>query len=80
MNLKSHLWPGLGIGEGAATGIAVAEAYLISFFFIIYFLLDILFIYISSASPKVPYTLPPPCSATHPLPLLGPGIPLYWGI
>ena len=24
--------------------------------------------------------LPPPCSPTHPLPLLGPGIPLYWGI
>jgi hypothetical protein len=23
---------------------------------------------------------PPPCSLTHPLPLLGPGIPLYWGI
>jgi hypothetical protein len=22
----------------------------------------------------------PPCSPTHPLPLLGPGIPLYWGI
>ena len=29
---------------------------------------------------KVPYTLPPPCSPTHPLLLLGPGIPLYWGI
>ena len=26
----------------------------------------------------VPYTLPPPCSPTHPLPLPGPGIPLYW--
>jgi hypothetical protein len=44
------------------------------------FLLDIFFIYISNAIPKVPYTLPPPCSPTHPLPLLGPGIPLYWGI
>jgi hypothetical protein len=29
----------------------------------------IYFIYISKAIPKVPY----------PLPLLGPGIPLYWG-
>jgi hypothetical protein len=45
-----------------------------------YFLLDIFFIYISNAIPKVPYTLHPPCSPTHPLPLLGPGIPLYWGI
>ena len=36
--------------------------------------------YISNAILKVPYTLPPPCSPTHPLPLLGPGIPLYWGI
>jgi hypothetical protein len=48
--------------------------------FLIYFLLDIFFIYISDAIPKVPYTLPLPCSPTHPLPLLGPGIPLYWGL
>jgi hypothetical protein len=44
------------------------------------FLLDIFFIYISNAIPKVPYNLPLPCSPTHPLPLLGPSIPLYWGI
>jgi hypothetical protein len=44
------------------------------------FLLDIFFIYISNAIPKVPYTLPLPCFPTHPLLLLGPGIPLYWGI
>ena len=44
------------------------------------FLLGIFFIYISNAIPKVPYTLPLPCSPTHPLPLLGPGVPLYWGI
>jgi hypothetical protein len=45
-------------------------------------LLDIFFIYISNAIPKVPYILPSPCSLTHPLPLLGPGVPvpLYWGI
>jgi hypothetical protein len=36
--------------------------------------------YISNAIPKVPYTLPLPCSPTHPLPILGPGIALYWGI
>jgi hypothetical protein len=45
-----------------------------------FFLLDIFFIYISNVIPKVPYTLPLPCSPTHPLQLLGPGIPLYWGI
>jgi hypothetical protein len=33
--------------------------------------LGIFFIYISNAIPKVPHTLP------HPLPLLGPGVPLY---
>jgi hypothetical protein len=44
------------------------------------FLLYIFFIYISNAIPKVPYTLPPPCSPTHPLLLLGPGVPLYWCI
>jgi hypothetical protein len=44
------------------------------------FLLDIFFIYISNAISKVPYALPLPCSPTHPLPLLGPGVPLYWGI
>ena len=54
--------------------------YLLIYLFI-YLLLDIFFIYISNAIPKVvPYTLPPPCSPTHPLPLLGPGIPLNWGI
>jgi hypothetical protein len=44
------------------------------------FLLDIFFIYISNAIPKVSYTLPQPCSQNHPLPLPGPGIPLYWAI
>jgi hypothetical protein len=43
-------------------------------------LLDIFFIYISNAIPKVAYTLPKTCSPTHPLPFLGPGVPLYWGI
>jgi hypothetical protein len=51
---------------------------LLSFFF--KFLLDIFFIYISNTILNVPYTLPLPCSPTHPLPLLGPGVPLYWGI
>jgi hypothetical protein len=44
------------------------------------FLLDIFYIYISNAIPKVRYTLRPPCSSTYPLLLLGPGAPLYWGI
>jgi hypothetical protein len=45
-------------------------------------LINNFFIYISNAIEKVPYTLPPPlpCSPTHPFPLLGPGVPLYWGI
>jgi hypothetical protein len=34
----------------------------------------------SNIIPKVPYTHPTPCSPNHPLPLPGPGIPLYWGI
>jgi hypothetical protein len=46
----------------------------------IYFLLDIFFIYTSNAIPKVPYTLPLPCSPTHPLLLLGPGIPRHYCI
>jgi hypothetical protein len=45
------------------------------------FLLDIFFICSSNAIPKVPYSLPPPSLLLYPpLPLLGPGIPLYWGI
>jgi hypothetical protein len=44
------------------------------------FLLGIFIIYISNAILNVPYNLPPPCSSTHPLSLLGPGVPLYWGI
>jgi hypothetical protein len=61
-------------------------AFLYFFFFLLfatiyfYILLDIFFIYISNAIPKVPYTLSLPCSRTHPLPLLGPDIPLYWDI
>jgi hypothetical protein len=47
------------------------------FLFFSNFLLDLFFIYISNAIPKVTYTLPLPCSPTHPLPLLGPGVPLY---
>jgi hypothetical protein len=50
------------------------------FFFQKHFLLDIFFIHISNAIPKVPYTLLPPCSSTHSLLLPGRGIPLYWGI
>jgi hypothetical protein len=38
--------------------------------------INIFFIYISNAILKVPFTLPLPCSPTHRLPLLGPGISL----
>jgi hypothetical protein len=41
------------------------------------FFIGIFFSYILNAIPKIPYTLPQPCSPTHPLPLLGPGIPRY---
>jgi hypothetical protein len=41
--------------------------------------LGIIFTYISNAIPKVPHALPHTLP-THPLPLLGPGVPLYWGI
>jgi hypothetical protein len=44
------------------------------------FLLNIFFIYISNAISKAPYTLLPACFPTHPVPLPGPGIPLYCGI
>jgi hypothetical protein len=44
------------------------------------FLLDIFFIYISNAILKVPISLHLPCSPTHPLPIPGPDISLYWGI
>jgi hypothetical protein len=47
---------------------------------IFYVLLDIFFIYISNAILKASKTLSLPCTAIHPLWLLGPGIPLYWGI
>jgi hypothetical protein len=41
------------------------------------FLLGIFFIYISSAIPKVSYNLPPQFPSPLPLPLLGPGVPMY---
>jgi hypothetical protein len=47
---------------------------LVFIFFLFQFLLDIFFIYISNAIMKAPYTLPPLCSPTNPLPVLGPGV------
>ena len=44
------------------------------------FLLDIYFTYISNSIPKLPYTLPLPCSSILLLQILGPGVPLYWDI
>jgi hypothetical protein len=58
-------------------GSHAGEIFFLDIFFF-YYLLDIFYIYISNAIPKVPHT--PPHSPTHPLPILGPGIPLYWGI
>jgi hypothetical protein len=43
-----------------------------------FFKLGIFLVYIFNAIPKVPHTHPQ--SPTHPLPLFGPGVPLYWGI
>jgi hypothetical protein len=39
-----------------------------------FFLLEFFFIYIPNAILKLPYTFSMPCSPTHPLPLIGPGI------
>ena len=44
------------------------------------FLLDIYFTYISNSIPKLPYTLPLPCSPILLLQILGPCVPLYWDI
>jgi hypothetical protein len=54
-------------------------SYFLYLHFFYQFLLDIFFIYISNAIQKSPIPSPS-CSPTHPLPLLDPGIPLYWGI
>jgi hypothetical protein len=59
---------------------SIKDIFFFGIFFFSFFLLDIFFIYISNAMPKATYTLPLPCSPPHPLPLRGPGIPLYWGI
>jgi hypothetical protein len=55
--------------------------YLSLLVFLNFILLDLFFIYISNAILKVSYTPPPPpYSPIHQIPLLGPGVPLYWGI
>jgi hypothetical protein len=52
----------------------------VSMLFNLFFLLDIFFIYISNAILKVPYNLPLPFPTSPRLPLVGPSVPLYWGI
>jgi hypothetical protein len=64
-------WP---VSSGASRNMQPCSA-TVSFLLIFYFLLDIFFIYISNAIPKAPYTLSLPCSLTHSLSFLGPGIP-----
>jgi hypothetical protein len=47
--------------------------------FFLYFLLDIFpHLHFQCYPKSLPY--PPTHSPTHPLPLFGPGVPLYWGI
>jgi hypothetical protein len=66
--------------QGVGRAVCSRKGTEVVFLFFSFFLLDIFFIYISNAIPKVPYTLHLPCSSTHLLPLLGPSVPLYWGI
>ena len=68
--------PSEAIEEYASIGLRLSFA---SLAFLL-LLLDIHFIYISNAIPKVPYTLPLPCSPNQPILLPGPGVPLYWSI
>jgi hypothetical protein len=59
-------------------GILKEILYFILFYFILFtsfFLLENFFIYISNVIPKVPYTLPLPCSPTNPLLLLALAFP-----
>jgi hypothetical protein len=72
--MNPHIYGHLIFDKGAKTIQWKKDS--IFFFFFFYTLLDIFFIYISNAIPKVPYTLPLPCSPFHPLPLLGPGVPM----
>jgi hypothetical protein len=60
-------------------GRSLKEIYFLFIYFYLFFQLGIFFIYISNAIPKVLQTLYPH-SPAHPLPLLGPGVPPYWGI
>jgi hypothetical protein len=48
-------------------------------FFFNLFIRYILYIHFK-CYPESSLYLPLPCSPTHPLPLLGPGVPQYWGI
>jgi hypothetical protein len=62
------------------------ESHTILFYFILFFYIQTSFFLIRyfphlhfQCYPKGP-PYPPPQSPTHPLPLFGPGVPLYWGI
>jgi hypothetical protein len=58
---------------------SIYNSFLFKNYFYFNFLLGIFLIYIFQCYPKSP-PYPPPDSPTHPLPLFGPGVPLYWGI
>jgi hypothetical protein len=57
------------------TKLSALSCFPISFFFLIRYFPRLHF----HCYPKGP-PYPPPQSPTHPLPLFGPGVPLYWGI
>jgi hypothetical protein len=59
----------------AASALTIPHYSYIFSFLLFIILLDIFFTYTSNVILKVPYTLHPPCSPTHPLLLPGPGIP-----
>jgi hypothetical protein len=73
-------WPSTSVSNLILNPRHISLGYLLFRKYFSLFLLDIFFIYISDAIPKVPYTLTPPYSPTHPLLFLGPSIPLYSSI
>jgi hypothetical protein len=80
INIHSYFFLPLQLSHVPPTFQQICDFFTMYFFLLLRFCIKyFLYIYFK-CYPESSLYPPPPCSPTHPLLLLGPGISLYWGI